>query len=406
MERQRAEQLQTMTAYLTAAAALTLGVLFYDASGWKDWPVLIGLAAVFLYLQTIIVRIGERSDYSLATASVLPIVYIGGPTPAMIISCLAGLTDGLVHKKGWTRTLFNASQLPAAAFVSGVLYRFLQAHLGSSGVFGLLAMVGGAVVYMFINIALVARMVAFFRRSSWLTQISMLLARSLRSSLSSLLMGIVFTYFVKAYGFWGVVAFGVLMINLSDMLKAAVEVSSERAMRKELEEALLCDGMTGAFNFRFLNNWLHEHTDTAETILFVDIDDFSAFNNEYGHAAGDKALKMLVETIARSVRPEDKLVRYGGDEFVVILKDVGPEGGARIAERIMANLKAVKEDEWGRPVTISVGIASKPIHTSDRHQLLLFSDQAMYAAKAAGKNALRVWTPEVAQAAAALDDPS
>ncbi len=100
MERQRAEQLQTMTAYLTAAAALTLGVLFYDASGWKDWPVLIGLAAVFLYLQTIIVRIGERSDYSLATASVLPIVYIGGPTPAMIISCLAGLTDGLVHKKG------------------------------------------------------------------------------------------------------------------------------------------------------------------------------------------------------------------------------------------------------------------------------------------------------------------
>ncbi|HBG09210.1 MAG: GGDEF domain-containing protein [Firmicutes bacterium] len=405
MEQQRVEQLQKIIVFVTAAAALVLGVVFYNGAGWRDWPVLIGLSLVFLYLQTIVVRIGERSDYSLATASVLPIVYLFGPTPAMAVSVLAGIADGWVHKKQWWRVLFNSAQLAISAFTSAVAFEFLQARLGGSGVWGVLAMMIAALVHMYTNIALVARMVAVWRRVRWWYAIKMLSARSLRSSFSSALIGLVFTLFIRSYGFWGVVAFGVLMINLSGMLKAAVEVSSERARRKELEEELLIDEMTDAFNFRFLNQWLNDHSDTAVTVLFCDLDDFSDFNNEYGHAVGDSLLKMFVKTIVSSVRPQDRVARYGGDEFVVILEGVGAEGGARIAERIMANLKALKKEDWGRPVTVSVGIASKPAHTSDKHQLLLFSDQAMYAAKAAGKNTLRVWSHECAQIAAAKEDP-
>lgn len=405
MEQQRAERLQKITVVLSAAVALGLGVIFYNHAAWKDWPLLLSLAAVFLYLQTIVVRIGERSDYSLATASVLPLVYLCGPTPSMVVSALAGVADGLVHKKEWLRVVFNASQLPISAFFSAVVYGWLQNYLGSRGLPGVLAMVGGALVYIFVNISLVARMVSIWRGAPWWEQIKLLLSRSLRSSLSSVLIGLVFTLFVRAYGFWGVVGFGVLLINLSGMLRDAVEVTSERARRKELEEELVIDGMTGAFNFRFLNKWLNEPSDGAVTVLFFDIDDFAAFNNEYGHVEGDRVLKMFVETITRSVRPQDKVVRYGGDEFVVILEDIGAEGGARVAERIMANLKAVKETSWGKPITVSVGIACKPGHTTDKHQLLLFSDQAMYAAKAAGKNTLRVWSHECAQAAAAKEDP-
>jgi len=405
MEQRRVERLQKISVWITAAAALALGVVFYDHTSWTNWPILLSLAVVFLYMQTIIVRIGERSDYSLATASVLPLVFLCGPTPAMVASVLAGIADGLVHRKDWVRVVFNASQLPLSALVSALTYGFLQTHLGSRGMLGVLAMAGGAAAYIFVNISLVARMVSIWRGVPWWVQIKRLLARSLRSSLSSMLIGLVFALFVRAYGFWGVVGFGVLLVNLSGMLKAAVEVSSERALRKELEEELVIDERTGALNFRFLNKWLNDPEDTAVTVLFFDIDDFSAFNNEHGHAEGDKVLKMFVDTIVRSVRPQDKLVRYGGDEFVVILDGLGSEGGARVAERIKANLKALKETEWGKPVTVSVGIASKPGHTTDKHQLLLFSDQAMYAAKAAGKNTLRVWSPECAQAAAAKEDP-
>lgn len=405
MEQRRVEQLQKITVFFTAAAALALGVIFCDSSSWKDWPLLLSLAAVFLYLQTIVVRIGERSDYSLATASALPVVYLCGHTPAMLVSALAGIADGVVHKKEWTRVMFNASQLPLSAFTSAAVYSVFSTRLGSTGLGGALAMVAGAIAYIFVNLSLVARMVAIFHGAKWWDQAKVLLARSLRSSLSSVLIGLVFTLFVKAYGVLGVVSFGLLLINLSGMLKAAVEASSEKARRKELEEELIVDGMTGALNFRFLNRWLNELSANPVTVLFFDIDDFAAFNNEYGHVEGDKVLRMFVETIFRSVRPQDKVIRYGGDEFVVLLEGVGSEGGARVAERIMANLKAAKETNWGRPVTVSVGIASKPGHTTDKHQLLLFSDQAMYAAKTAGKNALRVWSHECAQVAATKEDP-
>ena len=321
---QRVERLQKITAFITAATALILGVIFYNGAGEQGWLVLLSLAAVFLYLQTIVVCIGERADYSLATASVLPIVFLCGPTPAMIVSALAGIADGVVHKKEWPRIMFNAAQLPISALMSALAFGFFRDHLGSTGLSLMVSMAAGALVYILANISLVAPMVSIWRSASWLSTLRMLLSRSLLSTVSSVLIGLVFTLFVKAYGFWGVVGFGVLLINLSGMLKAAVEVSSERARRRELEEVLVIDEMTGALNFRFLNKWLNEPSDDAVTVLFFDIDDFSVFNNEYGRVEGDRVLKMLVETILGSIRPRDS-DRYGGDEFVVLLEGVGAE---------------------------------------------------------------------------------
>lgn len=229
---QRVERLQKITALITAATALILGVIFYNGAGEQGWLVLLSLAAVFLYLQTIVVRIGERADYSLATASVLPIVFLCGPTPAMIVSALAGIADGVVHKKEWPRIMFNAAQLPISALMSALAFGFFRDHLGSTGLSLVVSMAAGALVYILANISLVARMVSIWRSASWLSTLRMLLSRSLLSTVSSVLIGLVFTLFVKAYGFWGVVGFGVLLINLSGMLKAAVEVSSERALER------------------------------------------------------------------------------------------------------------------------------------------------------------------------------
>ena len=93
------ERLQKITAFITAPTALNLGVNIYKGAAEQGWLVLLSLAEVFLYLRTIVVRIGDRADYSLATASVLPVVLLCGPTPAMIVSALAGIADGVVHKK-------------------------------------------------------------------------------------------------------------------------------------------------------------------------------------------------------------------------------------------------------------------------------------------------------------------
>ena len=140
-----------------------------------------------------------------------------------------------------------------------------------------------------------------------------------------------------------------------------------------------------------MNNWLSRPSDEKISLLFLDIDDFAVFNNTYGHAEGDKVLKKLVETISANVREGDHVIRYGGDEFVVFLKEMDPAGAKRVADRIARGLAALDDPKWKQPITVSIGIAAKPEQTTDKRELLLFADQAMYLAKDAGKDTIRMW---------------
>lgn len=406
MKLRRSEQLHYIAIYITAAVALILGVISYSGLALEQWLITVTLALILIYLQTIVVRIGERTDYSLATAAVFPIIFLAGNTPAMLVAVLAGLADGIVHKKEWRRTLFNVAQLSISALVGSLAFEYISAKLGSSG-FGMgFAMLVGTITYIFTNLSLVSLLVAMLREVPWLTQLREIIIRSFYSSFSSAYIGVIFTFFVMSYGFWGVVGFGTLLIMLSELLKGAVEVSSERARRRELEEELIIDEMTGALNFRFLNNWLNDTSDQPVSVLFVDIDDFALFNNHYGHAEGDKVLKRFVDTINQSVRSDDKVIRYGGDEFVVLLKGMGGDEAMVVARRIMDNLRSLTDTKWDEPITVSIGIASHPEDTTDKHQLLLFADQAMYAAKDDGKDTLCFWDHIAATARAATSsDP-
>lgn len=405
MQRRRSESVFNGIIYLITVLSVFLGVVFYSGFAVEIWPISVALAILLVYLQTVVVRIGERIAYSLATASVFPVIYLCGTTPAMLINALAGLADGLYHKKEWRRTLFNMAQLAISSLVGSLVHGFFNARIGESGVGMVVAMLAGTVAYICTNILFVSLMVAIWRGVSWWSQLILLGGRSLYNSFSSGFVGLIFTFFVMSYGLWGVVGFGALLIMLSELLKAAVEVSSERALRKELEEELVIDELTGVLNFRFLNKWLSAPSDEAVSVLFLDIDDFAIFNNTYGHAAGDKVLTIFVETINQSVRAEDKVIRYGGDEFVVLLQDMNSEGALRVAERIRENLKRLSHVDGKQPITVSIGIASIPENTTDKHQLLLFADQAMYAAKDSGKDTVRLWSCAISDVAITQEFP-
>ena len=377
--------------YCITVITVVMGILFYSGvrkGSWLHLPVLVVLQ---MYLLGVSVRINERTDISLRTSTVVPMIYLTGATPAMIISILLGIYDGIRNKKEWRRTMFNAAQFALSALLASLSLEYLTSVLGTTG-FGLVVAVTVATgVYIFCNIGLVCYIVAIWKDVSWWIQMRTVLKMSLFSSLSSGFIGIIFTFFVMSYGFWGLIAFALLVVNLSGLLKAAAEVSAERALREELEEELIIDEMTGANNFRYLNNWLSEPSQDDIALLFMDIDDFAVFNNTYGHAEGDKVLKRLVETIHHSVRADDQVIRYGGDEFVVFLKGMDASGALRVAERIMDNLAALKNPKWSEPITVSLGIAATPQHTQDKRQLLLFADQAMYRAKRSGKNNIQMW---------------
>jgi two-component system, cell cycle response regulator len=137
------------------------------------------------------------------------------------------------------------------------------------------------------------------------------------------------------------------------------------------------------------------------TLVLADLDDFKAVNDRYGHGVGDEVLRLFAEVLRENVRDFDLPVRYGGEEFAVLLPETGPEGGERLARRLQTALARMRVREIGgdrAPVTASFGVAAFPA-ASSAEQLLAEADQALYRAKAEGKN-------RVARADSASPSPS
>lgn len=123
--------------------------------------------------------------------------------------------------------------------------------------------------------------------------------------------------------------------------------------------------------------------------LIIDIDDFKKVNDSYGHDVGDRVLRLVAQTVRKSLRKIDLIFRYGGEEFVVLLPGASAESARRTAERIrgiVARVEHVLEDGRKVKVTISVGGCIYPAHAQNESQLLRVADRALYAAKEEGKN--------------------
>jgi diguanylate cyclase (GGDEF)-like protein len=119
----------------------------------------------------------------------------------------------------------------------------------------------------------------------------------------------------------------------------------------------------------------------------ADVDHFKAINDSRGHAAGDRALKIIADEIAAVVRPYDSVGRYGGEEFLVVAPDCGPHATWELAERIRAHIAKCNIDDAGvgLKVSLSLGFAAGS-SSADTERLLHEADTALYQAKNAGRN--------------------
>jgi len=173
-----------------------------------------------------------------------------------------------------------------------------------------------------------------------------------------------------------------------------------------LAESALQDGLTGIHNRRRLDEHLQrvwqqcvrEHKPIA--LLFADIDHFKAYNDRYGHQAGDEALKTVASVLARHARrPLDLAARFGGEEFAVVLHDTTREHALRIGEEILEDVRQLgitHAASSAAPVlTISLGTACVvPVARRSCAGLLQLADQALYAAKDGGRNQAHVLEAE------------
>lgn len=164
-----------------------------------------------------------------------------------------------------------------------------------------------------------------------------------------------------------------------------------------MNRAATIDPLTGLRNRRGLTSYLDELPDDTDcAVLFVDLDDFKAVNDAYGHQVGDRTLSVVADRLRRAVRLDDLICRLGGDEFAVVLADLyptGPTGAERVADRIVSSLNApIVVGERSLELSASVGIAigRTPLLVDD---LFESADSAMYEAKRSGGGRYAVDSP-------------
>lgn len=186
-------------------------------------------------------------------------------------------------------------------------------------------------------------------------------------------------------------------MNMTMVIFLARSLERRATAELALHKLATIDGLTGLANRRtfdetLIKEWSRaQQNNTAVAVLMIDADHFKNYNDSFGHQAGDTALKAISECISKlSRRSSDLSARYGGEEFVVLLPDTSVEEAVQVGERLRSAITGLREEQQGRPdstPTVSVGLASmKPRAGLEIKDLLKASDNALYQAKARGRN--------------------
>jgi len=186
-------------------------------------------------------------------------------------------------------------------------------------------------------------------------------------------------------------------------LREMAPVLEAKRLTETLRESSLRDAMTGLNNRRFLEEYIETLTVNARrrnvqlAVLMIDLDYFKMVNDTYGHDVGDTVLKALAELLKQSVRASDLLIRFGGEEFLVVLQDTDPEGAFGVAEKIRTLVAGFELEVTGAVLqkTVSIGLAIFPEDSETFWQTLKYADVALYRAKEAGRNRVVRFTPDM-----------
>ena len=186
-------------------------------------------------------------------------------------------------------------------------------------------------------------------------------------------------------------------------LREAGPVLEAKRLMEHLRENALRDPMTGLYNRRFLEDYVGALVSSSQrrkspfAVLMLDLDFFKQVNDTHGHEAGDKVIKTLADILVRSVRGSDMAVRYGGEEFLLVLTDSGAEPALKVAEKIRAEVEGTKIPLPSGMLqkTISIGVAEFPTDADTFWQVVKFADVALYKAKAGGRNRVVRFLPEM-----------
>jgi diguanylate cyclase (GGDEF)-like protein len=188
-------------------------------------------------------------------------------------------------------------------------------------------------------------------------------------------------------------------LEIYESIAPQLAVAVDRAMLKEkagqFEQLSVTDPLTGLLNRRYIEARLTEEVKRSNrhgfpmSFMMLDVDNFKAYNDRYGHPAGDEALKLVGHVIRETLRGADVAARFGGEEFSILLPQTTGDEAAAIAERIRYNMELTSFHH--RQVTVSIGIASCSAELCSAPNIVSAADRALYEAKRRGRNRVQAF---------------
>jgi len=184
------------------------------------------------------------------------------------------------------------------------------------------------------------------------------------------------------------------LASIKNYFEAAKAVIESRTLMDKLRDSSLRDGATRLYNRRFLEEFIDKSSEQAlrshitYAILMIDIDYFKMVNDTYGHDSGDIVIKTLAEILQENIRKADLAIRYGGEEFLVLLYNTTPEGAVQVAEKIRTRFNE-KKFQFGSDTvakTLSIGVSHFPSQADSIWKVIKYADLALYEGKHTGRN--------------------
>lgn len=217
------------------------------------------------------------------------------------------------------------------------------------------------------------------------------------------------------YGFTAIKLGDGFAITIHDITRQQEAILSLQDENEELAELSTIDGLTEIANRRYGDGYLQQQweslgrTKAALAVIICDVDCFKQYNDTYGHQAGDECLRTIAHTMKGFLgRPNDLLLRYGGEEFLAILPNADENWAVQVAELIRTAIEALNIEHSSSTVlsqvTVSLGVASlKPSTGKSPDELVNMADQALYNAKQTGRNRTIIYHTQIGEEAEMVD---
>jgi diguanylate cyclase (GGDEF)-like protein len=394
-----------LVAVVTLAASIPSGIALLPHNWALVMAVLVGAGVISTEASLGVERMRHRSDetphidlssvWTFAAAALLP-----GAAASVVVIGIYGHLYARVWRGGIPphRAIFSTATVVLAVQAASAVTSLVEPGALFQSLPGLVAVVLALLAYAAVNMVLVVAVIVLSGPSRGIATFLQVLTRGDEAVLE---------FATLSMGALAAGAMGALGPTYAVLVLPPLIVLHRTVLVRQLEEAASVDGKTGLLNAAAWHVRAARELRRAERaaghagLLVLDLDHFKLVNDRYGHLVGDHVLAAVAAAVRDEVRDEDLVGRFGGEEFVVLLPSTDADDGriaaVAVAERIrgrVAGLRVEAPDGRGTVVvddlTVSIGGASYPGDGADLGQLLEVADTAMYAAKRAGRNAVRM----------------